>query len=734
MKNGIPFLPFLCLYFLLFLSPAFSFSRENGPDPVSGVALCPQANLGPDTVVCSGSSVVLDAGNPGASYLWNDGSTSQQIETFFEGEYIVEVTMDGCTVADTIYVQQGAILYADFSYEQSAMCSPVAVTFSEYTEACNGFITEWSWDFGDGGVSSDQNPVHIYAAPGDYSVKLTVKKNTGSIYSAEKIITIEGGVQPVVDLGADVTACEFVEQLLDAGNPGATYLWSTGETTQSITAWDPGIYHVSVTRDGCTGTDTVIVNLIPGLMADFSYETLSACLPVNIGFTDKSVMCDGSITEWLWEFGDGTTSTAQNPQHAFAADGQYVVRLTITHSSGDVVKRSKKITVESTTLSVSLGSDTTICFGDGLTLDAGSPGAVYLWSTGETTQEITVFEDGHYDVIVTREGCEARDTVSVQTVTSALPKWGYKKLNECLPVPVEFYDSSLASCGQSIAAWSWDFGDGHISSEQNPVHEYHSADSFVVKLTITTSGGVSYTKSARIGIANSIYSVDLPLQLNACSGGSIQLDAGVQDAQYAWYPASGLNSASIKNPVLTAHASGWYSVEVTKCMVTAKDSVYIEVDSLVTPRIEQQGNELTVKSDGAYQWFRDGVSIGGANKKTLSADRHGYYTVKVFNGLGCYAVSDPYYFIPLSGHEKPVEGIVVKCSPNPTRGIVNILMSEIPDKPARVKVFDRFGRMMQVTSIKNHVSSLNLYRHARGLYFIEIVIGGKRKVVPVVLE
>ena len=75
-------------------------------------------------VVCDGTAITLDAENPGATYLWSDGSTTPQLETFFEGEYSVEVTLNGCVVSDTIYVAQGPVIQADFSYLQEGTCSP----------------------------------------------------------------------------------------------------------------------------------------------------------------------------------------------------------------------------------------------------------------------------------------------------------------------------------------------------------------------------------------------------------------------------------------------------------------------------------------------------------------------------------------------------------------------------------------------------------------------------------
>src|SRR6476469_4982818 len=114
------------------------------------LAQCPVVNFGPDTLVCAGISITLNAENPGATYLWNDGSTTSQLETFFEGEYSVEVSLNGCVASDTIYVTQGPVIQADFFYMQKTSCSPFITEFTELAKECSASITEWSWDFGDG--------------------------------------------------------------------------------------------------------------------------------------------------------------------------------------------------------------------------------------------------------------------------------------------------------------------------------------------------------------------------------------------------------------------------------------------------------------------------------------------------------------------------------------------------------------------------------------------------------
>src|SRR5687768_14401348 len=138
------------------------------------ILAAPFVNLGPDTVMCDGATVMLDAKNEGATYYWSNGDIFQQIEAFWAGEYWVEVTANGCTSRDTVLVYSMPSLYADFTYTETPGCLPSIVTFTNLSSACGGSIKEMLWDFGDGTVTNTTNPVHTYTATGLYLVTLTV--------------------------------------------------------------------------------------------------------------------------------------------------------------------------------------------------------------------------------------------------------------------------------------------------------------------------------------------------------------------------------------------------------------------------------------------------------------------------------------------------------------------------------------------------------------------------------
>ncbi|MCH8318871.1 MAG: PKD domain-containing protein, partial [Bacteroidetes bacterium] len=152
-------------------------------------------------------------------------------------------------------------------------------------------------------------------------------------------------------------------------------------------------------------TEYVYVTVNAGPLADFTNTTI--CIGDTTFFTDASV---GSPIQWKWDFGDGDTSTAQNPSHLYASPGLYDVSLTVSDSlCSNFI--TKTIIVGPFPI-VNLGNDTTVC--TSLLLNAKNAGGSYLWNTGETTKIIPVNTTGTYWVDVTSPvGCTTRDSINI---------------------------------------------------------------------------------------------------------------------------------------------------------------------------------------------------------------------------------------------------------------------------------------------------------------------------------
>jgi len=701
------------------------------------VNLTPEVNLGRDTAVCEGTVVTLDAGNVGATYLWSTGETTRTIQVTTADEYSVTVKKGTCEKSDTIRINPRPQIYPQYVFVVSGngLCLPVEVKFADSSTSCPTHqIVRRQWDFGDGNTSSLQHPVHVFNSADTFIVRMTIWDETGFSMTRSKRVIIQGSPRPLVTLGNDTSVCESSQLVLNAGNPGASYNWSTGETTQTISVYNSGKISVIVSNGACSASDTINVVVKPSLIPKFGFQITGPCLPSEVKFRDSSLVCGVTIQQWQWDFGDGQTSTQQHPTHIYTQNAEYIVKLTITDNTGNSITKSKRLLIQSSSATLNLGKDTTICFGDYLTLDAGNAGANYQWSTGETTQQIMVFDDGDYSVRVDKGGCIATDTIHVATVFPIAPTFTANVIGNCLPVEVRFNDASTTRCGQQLMQWRWDFGDGQTSTQQHPVHAYTKSDTFAVRLTVTASNGMSVSKSKKVYIPNTIPVANAGVDKIVCKGQSVQLDAGEYEANYKWSPAISLTNDTIKSPIAKPEATTLYEVAVTKCMVTVTDVVQVSIAPQPVPMILKDDVKLRTTKSDSYQWYWNGTEIPKGKERTIEPEKAGYYSVEVRNNLGCSKKSDSVYFLPKGRKDRGFKGIRVRCTPNPGNGMVWVLLSKLPEKPVSITVIDRSGKPILTTTINSYANLLNLTKLAKGQYFIQLVLDKERISIPFQLQ
>jgi hypothetical protein len=136
-----------------------------------------------------------------------------------------------------------------------------------------------------------------------------------------------------VNIGNDTIVCSNTPLTLDAGNPGATYLWSTGAQTQSITTLTGGTYTVAVTNDyDCTTTDEIVIGA--RLEASTDGFNFIPKFEIQQGRVDFAPINAQAVDSFYWDFGDGNTSQLQEPSHVFAAEGDYIVSLKVKNDCG----------------------------------------------------------------------------------------------------------------------------------------------------------------------------------------------------------------------------------------------------------------------------------------------------------------------------------------------------------------------------------------------------------------
>jgi gliding motility-associated-like protein len=221
-------------------------------------------SLGNDTLICSNATYTLSPQPVGGftAYLWQDGSMGPDFQVDKAGRYYVTVmTPSGCVLSDTVQVAMDSVPEVRFTVGDSALCEGKHIVFwGDYTREG---LTGLTWDFGDGSLIHDTGSVrYLYDLSGTFTVKLTGHYRACPDDSFEREVIIYP--YPVLNIGPDTAVCPggepvAVNDQVNGGNGAASWLWSNGETGSGILVTEPGTYYATVTINGCSTTDSILV-------------------------------------------------------------------------------------------------------------------------------------------------------------------------------------------------------------------------------------------------------------------------------------------------------------------------------------------------------------------------------------------------------------------------------------------------------------------------------------------
>ena len=210
------------------------------------------------------------------------------------------------------------------------------VTYTDMSYATAG-LSNYLWDLGDGNTSTQQNPIHTYASAGTYTVCLTTVTNCGLVDSTCQSVTVVACPAPTPAFSVAPSGFTATFTNTSTTSPPVTYLWDFGDGNTS-TQSDPthtyaanGVYIVCLLVTDACGVDTIcqpVTINCPVPTPAFSFTSAG----LTTDFTDGSTVSSGA--NYLWDFGDGNTSTQTDPTHVYAASGTYTVCLTTMDMCG----------------------------------------------------------------------------------------------------------------------------------------------------------------------------------------------------------------------------------------------------------------------------------------------------------------------------------------------------------------------------------------------------------------
>jgi gliding motility-associated-like protein len=624
----------------------------------------------------------------GLTYFWDFGNgftstLSEPVSAYMNtGSYSVKLIVNDGMNTDTIIKENYIHVFANPQAEiivndNLTGCVPFSVHFIDNSQIGDGEIISRFWDFGDGIVSSEQNPTHMYEYQSEFMVSLVVTDEnncTGITVYGNNITTYK----PVSDFIAEPRNSCMHEMEVNfynnsEGDGDLSYQWDFGDGSVSDEIHPVHTYTLNdnfdvklITYDEHGCSDTLIKNdyiHLSGVNSIFTIEKNILCIGENSKIENLSV----NASSYSWDFGDGFHSTAVNPVHSYSQAGNYSITLTAFHALGCTDSISIPVIVEGVTADFSLSDEFSCSVPVTVQYHNLSQNAVaYEWHFGngqisnEFEPEVVYTKKGVYvDTLIaySTHGCSSKKvlnpsfTVVLPTAYFTPNQWNEPdKIKGCAPLTVNFHNQSVyATEYDEIESYYWNFGDGNTSTDENPVHIFSEVGRFLVSFSYTTEQGCTstgYYVQTKTGTLQHADFIKLAPDTVCASTEVMFLDKS-QDSSLVneWYWRFGDGSYSLKkNPVHVYTDTGYMQVKLQSYYNGCGDAetktkfIYVKGPfAKLTYKTECNNpylalfNSNTIDADSVYWNFGDGTPIDSLqfNPSHLYTDNITYKAVLI---------------------------------------------------------------------------------------------------------
>ncbi|WP_375579621.1 PKD domain-containing protein [Marivirga tractuosa] len=489
-----------------------------------------------------------------SSYDWdfgdsNSATTANPSHTYASaGTYAVKLSVTDANGCNNLFIDTVSVFEEptpDFqATAQGSICSQKPIVFDNLTT----LPTEatFSWDLGDGSTSTEENPEHVYAEAGDYTVIQSINM-AGCTVEKTKIITVNPG--PAV---AFQTSNNCLGEILQFENTSQgdfldSYQWDFGDGTQSTQAnpshlYDTaGVYEVQLsafTTNGCDFTITQQIEIQP--LAEIDFLSDVACAGQPSQFSEQVTVDQSNITDYLWNFGVAGTqsdvSTEANPQFAYPAAGTYNVSLQVTTSDGCTSSGSQQITVN-TAPEAAFEFDETCLDQARLFTPLDTTSIIsHFWELQNSHGEIvessqsTHFsylfaEAGTYQLTYRQENenlCSQSTTQTLSIKEQPIPDFGWS--TACAGEVLQLNNLTDLN-GNTLKNYKWSIEEEVISTDTRPQYTFEESGEYTVSLEVKTIGGcvqkisktilVSPAPTASFELEQNVGAYPFELSLNA---------------------------------------------------------------------------------------------------------------------------------------------------------------------------------------------------------------------------
>ncbi|MFN8406020.1 MAG: PKD domain-containing protein [Sphingobacteriaceae bacterium] len=565
-------------------------------------------------------------------------------------------------------------------------CVNDAIVFSDTSNSTDSPIIQWSWDFGDGSLTSTRSPTHTYTTPGAYVATLNVIAASGCVASFTQTIKILA--LPLASFTSGSAICQnssisFTDTSTPVDDPITQWFWDFGDgqtsslqnPTHVYTQQGPFTVRLNVaTSGGCKGataTSQIVVHALPQV----GFEASKICyLDAVASFTNTTTISDGTDAglSYLWDFGDShtsvsnpVTSTLRNPSHTYSTQGSYTVTLTVKSTNNCAVTISQPFLVNGASPKAgfkvlntdSLCSSDPVVFEDQATLDFGELArTVWFYDldndplAGEIddnpslresepkkyTHQYPVFHTPpakSYTVkMVAYSGYACLSEITQTVVLKAVPEVIFEAISN---VCVDKGPLWLSARETSSFAGSGQFSGPGVSPNGLFNPSIAGVGKHTITYTFTGLNGCPMMKAQTIEV------YPLP-EVNAgpdwvlLRGDSVQLEANAKgnNLTYKWSPSTGLSRDDIPNPIACPEYNTTYTLMVTSADGCAKISqVFLKILQMI-----RMPNVFTPNGDGI-----DDIWV------IKNLDMYPGATVEIFDRYGSRVYHSDGNYIPWDG-------------------------------------------------------------------------------------
>jgi PKD repeat protein len=521
------------------------------------------------------------------------------------------------------------------------------------------------------------------------------------------------------------------------------------------TTWFKRISQIGAISDT---SNAIKIEVLGKPVSKFNVSNLNQCINKNqFNFLDSSFV-DGAglITNYKWEFGDGTISNLKNPTKSYTNSGVYLVKLIIFTNlqCTDTSFITLNVFVNQRTFISSINNSqclqgNSFNFSDSSQISSGVI-LSRVWSFGDSTQSTLInptksyTNAGRYQVklvTLSDNGCKDSSTKTIIVLNNTISQFSVSSASQCLNSnEFAFKDSSFVDTLYNIT-YRWDFGDGTFSSNRNPVKKYNNYGNYIVKLTVTSNNTCSDSTQKNIIVYDKQSTNIILTNSTQCLTNNLfsfldgtQLTNGTI-ATWIWDFGDGTKS-NLTNPIKSYSASGVYNIKLTTitnngCLDSTTKIVTIK-NSPTSGKMAGLSNNIQVNTpylynisqqlNHTYNWIIDNgaiVSGQGTNAVTVQWLSNGQGSLKcvLINSENCTDTSVLKVNIGPTGINN-IKNSNIKIYPNPTNNIINIEGLN-KNENNNIQIFDMQGKLV-ITKTFTEKVMIDLSELNKGVYVIKI--------------